>query len=1118
MKTHLPFLFIFLMASVCVFGNNSPGNLEADLPVLDLGVPLVDDVSCHGESDGSVTILVAGLSLLGNYEYELTKDGVSEPIKEGGQGLISNLLDGLLEEDEDLDILNLGLTVRAEDLSAGDYTFSWTTNTLLGSSTQDVDFTVEEPDALEIIDLNIDDILSCVDPTGSIEVITTGGTGGLDLGILNLGEILNLGGEGNTITDLTEGVYSIIVEDENGCRDSASAEIENLIELPNLDITGSLELGCHELIDLGISTDDGVELLVDVPELDTDVEILGETLEVTTPGIYTFTALDPLTGCVSEEEVEVTADIDIPLLDAGTDRILGCLDELELEAITDATSIVWENLSGNVLTTNNILEVDAPGTYVAVASDAITGCEARDSVIIGPGDEDDNSILDFDAGAVLDLGCLNVADIVLINNDGITVDFDILGDVGEIIAGDDNKLTVGAPGTYVATGVSLVTQCLVSDTITVTADVSIGTLDIEQDTAYLDCDGTAVITADDTDLGVGANVQILWEVIEGDVVIDEDGTTAEVEGAGIIAVVATDLIKECTTGDTIVIENPGDVSSTAQVTNAVCAGEGNGAINLTVIGGVAPYEYSWSNGATTQDISNLTAGSYTVTITDSRGCMGEFTYMVEEPEQPEVSVDIMRGTGGNSVVEAEVSGGEAPYTYMWSTGSENPFISAGPGDYSLTVTDANGCSVAIQFTVDEDPDDPDDPDNPDDCDLVLDVETTFVMDSADATAEVLVTGGTAPFTYQWSTGATTSSVSGLSIGVYQVTVTDSEGCFLTVAFIIEKDPNVGPEGCPDDIVVEQCNSVVTYSAPEIVSDMDYSITQIEGLCSGSVFPVGTTTITYLIIFENGDYELCSFNVIVIPIELDFEVTLPSCYGSADGQIVFNVPDPEKKYYLFWDGAQVQEGDTASNLTAGTYKIKGMDESGCIINNTIILEQPDSLFLMNGIVLNSSDSTGNGQVQVTVQGGTYPYTYEWTGPDGFTSNQEDLYNITSGEYSLTVVDANGCTLSAGSFLVEDEVTQSLSGELRSFNQRSLVDKAKIYPNPSEGLLSMEVALDEASNLKVSIFNSLGTLVKENDFENIKETSINFDLSELTKGTYFIRLQTENGLMTKTLTLF
>src|SRR5690554_779957 len=663
MKQALLFFISYFAFVIGSSGTDLPDH-DAELPLpLDIVIPLVDDVSCHGESDGSATIIITGLSTLRSYSYEVT-NASGDVIDSGDKALLANLIGNLLN-------LDLGLTIRVEDLPAGTYTFKWTTYPLLplGSPTVDsINFTVEEPEALEIIDLNIDHILSCIDPTGSIEIITSGGTGGL-FGLLNLGQILNLGENGNTITDLTEGIYSIIIEDENGCSDTASAEVKSLIQLPNLNVTGGLELGCHDLIDLNISTSDGVELTVDVPELETDVEILGETFQVNTPGIYKFTALDPLTGCVSTQEVEVTADVKIPLLDAGTDRILGCLDNLQLEALTDATSIIWENLSGNVLSNTKILEVAAPGTYVAVASNPITGCVARDTVIVSPGDDGNNSILNFEAGVVYDMGCLNVADLVILNNDGINLHFDVLGDAGKIIAGDDNKLTIGAPGTYIATGVSLVTQCLVADTITVTANVSIGKIDIEQDTAFLDCNGTAVITADDSDLGLGANVQILWEVIEGDVIINNEGTTATVQGVGVVAVVATDLIKQCTTSDTVVIVNPGEVDATANVTNEICAGAANGSIDLTVTGGLAPYTYAWSNGATTQDIANLTPGTYSVEITDSRGCSGEFSFTVAPPSQPNIHIEVSKEDGETYVLEAQIEGGEGPFIYAWSTGS-----------------------------------------------------------------------------------------------------------------------------------------------------------------------------------------------------------------------------------------------------------------------------------------------------------------------------------------------------------------------------------------------------------------------------------------------------------------
>src|SRR5690606_18962158 len=144
--------------------------------------------------------------------------------------------------------------------------------------------------------------------------------------------------------------------------------------------------------------------------------------------------------------------------------------------------------------------------------------------------------------------------------------------------------------------------------------------------------------------------------------IDENGTTANVEGVGVIAVVATDLIKKCTTSDTIVLVNPGEVAAEAQVTNGLCVGEENGAIDLTIQGGVGPYTYAWSNNATTQDISGLAAGNYSVVITDSRGCEGEFTFVVENPDQPMISVEIT-GDDDSSTVQAVVEGGEGPFTY-----------------------------------------------------------------------------------------------------------------------------------------------------------------------------------------------------------------------------------------------------------------------------------------------------------------------------------------------------------------------------------------------------------------------------------------------------------------------
>ncbi len=432
----LRYLFVF---SVFMFLSTSLTSVKAAPLPLDITIELKKDVSCYGEEDGAITLIIAGLSAVVKYSYKL-KDAEGTVLKEGTECLLDDLIN-------DLPNLNTGLTIRFEELAAGDYSFELKSRPLgiLPTSTTTTNFTIDQPDKFEIVDLNIVDI-DCLNPTGSIEIITTGGVGSIDLGILNLG-IINLGGDGDTIVDLTEGVYDIIATDENGCEAESSAEVENLIELPEIDITGDLNLGCLVLLDLHVSASDGVTLSVETPDGEIVGGLIDNTFEVSTPGIYIATALDPLTGCVSSDTVNVVADVEIPEIDLGTDRVLGCLDQLDLEAVSNTTSILWQNLEGTVLGDGKVLEVTAPGVYVAVVLNDL-GCENRDSIAITPGDESDNATLEFAAGAEANLGCLEVLDLIVINNDGLSINWETIG--GSILEDPvDTILSVTKPGVYI---------------------------------------------------------------------------------------------------------------------------------------------------------------------------------------------------------------------------------------------------------------------------------------------------------------------------------------------------------------------------------------------------------------------------------------------------------------------------------------------------------------------------------------------------------------------------------------------------------------------------------------------------------------------------------------------
>src|SRR5690606_17166952 len=183
-----------------------------------------------------------------------------------------------------------------------------------------------------------------------------------------------------------------------------------------------------------------------------------------------------------------------------------------------------------------------------------------------------------------------------------------------------------------------------------------------------------------------------------------------------------------------------------------------------------PYTYLWSNGATTQSITDLAAGSYTVTVTDANGCTAEGTYTVGTEDVvitvSAVAVDAVC-TAANGTLTLTIAGGTPDYTISWTgpngfTSTDKDLSGLEPGTYNVTVTDANGCEATNSFEVGT-------------TDVVITITETVV--DATCVAEngsisVTASGGTEPYTYLWSNGATTQSITDLAAGSYTVTVTD----------------------------------------------------------------------------------------------------------------------------------------------------------------------------------------------------------------------------------------------------------------------------------------------------------------------------------------------------------
>jgi hypothetical protein len=223
-------------------------------------------------------------------------------------------------------------------------------------------------------------------------------------------------------------------------------------------------------------------------------------------------------------------------------------------------------------------------------------------------------------------------------------------------------------------------------------------------------------------------------------------------------------------------------------TNIDCFGQASGSVSVNVVGGTAPLNYAWSNGATSQTVNNLPSGSYTVTVTDANGCTEQMSVTITQPQSSlsttATQVNVLCFGNPSGSIDLSVSGGTGPYVYSWSNGSTTQDISnlAG-GSYTGTVTDVLGCTASTSVTITEP--------------TALSITTTSTdeMMGMDGTATVTVSGGTPNYMYYWMPGgATMASISGLAAGTYSIMVLDANGCGDTLEVVVGSQVSLDEAG------------------------------------------------------------------------------------------------------------------------------------------------------------------------------------------------------------------------------------------------------------------------------------------------------------------------------------
>ena len=818
------------------------------------------------------------------------------------------------------------------------------------------------------------------------------------------------------------GTYTLeVFNSTNACFSTADVVVTEDIAAPTADAGSDAILDCSSsTVTLSGTASQGANfeylwssndgnIVSGADQLDVDVDAAGT---------YTLLVTNTTNGCTASSDVVVSSIQDLPAATAGTDEVLSCtvteliLDGTGSEAGTDIT-YQWTTDNGNIVSGGETLNptINAAGTYILEVINNANGCSSTDEVII----TEDVNLPSADAGSDAVIDCNN-ADATLIATASTGVDFTYQWtDADGTVLSTELEAIVDAGGTYTFEVVNTTNGCTNSSTVEVTEELDLPLADAGVD-AEFDCT-TVELTLDGSQSDSGAEFSYSWTTTDGTILSGADSVNPVVSTHGTYVIEVTNTATGCVSTDEILVAD----NTSAPVIDAEVLGVldcDNGLVSIDAsasTGSDGSLSFTWitNDGAIVGASDNSSIelnqpGTYTVNVSDSgNNCSSTEDFVIEGALPVELALDSSSSASchdsedGTATVIA--SGGDGNFTYLWpdgSTAAEN--TSLGAGEYLVEVTDGNDCtsSVLVEIT------------SPDALVLTGIATDETSSEANDGTATVVANGGTGTYTYEWSNGSTTSTIEGLTPGVYQVVVTDENGCSELV------DLTINAFGCSISASVESQQidcfganngaATVVYEGNSEISTVLWS----NGATGVSVDGLSPGVYTVEILDENN----CPAEAIVEIIEpeaisIDAVETDLSCFESADGSIDLTANGGTGNLSYQWSNGADQA--SIDDLESALYIIDVLDENGCLAQAEFFIDQPE--LLETEIESQAIDCNGNatGALTLSPTGGTADYSVLWsTG-----STDLSITDLTAGTYTYTLTDANGCTLEESLDLME-----------------------------------------------------------------------------------------------------